>query len=433
MRTIERFYASLLVTIFGLIVLHAPLTVWLGTLFPTQTILIKSWKELLLIPATLIAIYLVTKHKKWRQLSGDLVFKAVIVYAAVHVITITFLYTGLNSTLAGLGIDLRYILYFSLVYTLILLTPRYKGWLLKIGLIGALLVSGFALLQVTVLPRDILVHIGYEKNVTIAPFLTVDDNPDFVRINSTLRGPNPLGAYLVIVLSLLTAFWLRGNHNVFRRPMGIVGVLGVGGLVGLWASYSRSALLSALLAIGLVAVLAYGKKFRTKHWTILGLVSVLVIGGLVIARDTSFVSNVLLHENATTGADISSNEGHVDSLVDGGTRLLSQPFGAGVGSTGSASLYGGQGVIIENQYLFIAHEVGWLGLAIFVTIFSVILTRLYKRRDDWLALGLFASGIGLGVIGLLLPVWADDTVSIIWWGLAGVALAAHVKADKIKS
>jgi hypothetical protein len=32
-----------------------------------------------------------------------------------------------------------------------------------------------------------------------------------------------------------------------------------------------------------------------------------------------------------------------------------------------------------------------------------------------------ASGIGLALIGLLLPVWVDDTVSIVWWGLAAIA------------
>jgi hypothetical protein len=53
--------------------------------------------------------------------------------------------------------------------------------------------------------------------------------------------------------------------------------------------------------------------------------------------------------------------------------------------------------------------------------------RLWQRRTDWLALGLFSSGIGLALIGLLLPVWVDDTVSIVWWGLAAVAIAKKGK------
>ena len=70
----------------------------------------------------------------------------------------------------------------------------------------------------------------------------------------------------------------------------------------------------------------------------------------------------------------------------------------------------------------VAHEVGWLGLLLFAGLFYAVLRLLWCHRSDWLALGVFASGIGLAVIGLMLPVWADDTVSIVWWGLAAVSL-----------
>ena len=53
---------------------------------------------------------------------------------------------------------------------------------------GAVVVLGFAVLQATVLPRDVLAGIGYSRS-TISPYLLVDDNPALVRINSTLRGP----------------------------------------------------------------------------------------------------------------------------------------------------------------------------------------------------------------------------------------------------
>ena len=113
-------------------------------------------------------------------------------------------------------------------------------------------------------------------------------------------------------------------------------------------------------------------------------------------------------------------------------RLAQQPLGAGVGSTGSASLYTDSPVIIDNQYLFIAHEAGWLGLALLITIFVVIMVRLWHGRKNWLALGVFASGIGLALIGLLQPVWVDDTVAIIWWGLAAIALVRGSYARKTK-
>lgn len=130
----------------------------------------------------------------------------------------------------------------------------------------------------------------------------------------------------------------------------------------------------------------------------------------------------MLHEDPSEGNDINSNQGHVESLQDGLSRMAVQPFGAGVGSTGSASLLGDNPVIIENQYLLVAHESGWIGLAIYLALYGLISVRLWHRRSNWLALGVLSSGIGIAAASLFLPVFVDDTVSIIWWGLAAVAL-----------
>jgi hypothetical protein len=287
--------------------------------------------------------------------------------------------------------------------------------------VGAFVVAAFALLQVFVLPHDILKYIGY-NNTTIAPYLTVDQNPQYIRINSTLRGPNPLGAYAVIVLSLLFAVWLKPRREKLRQPFAI-SVIVIGSFVALWASYSRSALFAAFAAFAVIALVIAGRRISKKFWIALVVIVIVVAGALIAGRNTNFVSNVLLHNNATTGASVDSNQGHVSSLEDGVSDMVHHPLGEGVGSTGSASLYGNQPTIVENQFLFVAHEVGWIGLALFVYISFLVLKALWRRRSDWLALGVFAGGIAMILIGLLLPVWVDDTVAIIWWGLAALALA----------
>jgi hypothetical protein len=284
----------------------------------------------------------------------------------------------------------------------------------------------FAILQVFVLPRDVLTGIGYDKNMTIAPYLTVDENADYVRINSTLRGPNPLGAYAVIVLSILLAATIKESKR-FGRYKVVALIAGLGMIAALWASYSRSALAVFAVAITIVIGATVGRRLPRKWWIISAVAIGVIVGGLVVGKNSEFVSQVILHENPTGGSVVSSNDDHVSSLMDGTGRVMRQPLGAGVGSTGSASLFGDQPLVIENHYLFVAHEVGWLGLVLFCVIFGVVLVRLWKQRQDYLALGLCASGIGLAFIGLLLPVWADDTVAIIWWGLAAVALGTYRK------
>ena len=419
-------YAIILLIIFGGIVVHAPLTVWLGTVFPDYSPLIKSWKEILMIPAALLAGVLVTRQGLWRELSRDWLFRLIVAYALLHIVLAIILPQDTLAQLAGFAIDLRYMLFFGLVYVLIRLAPQWRKQIVYIGAIGAVVVVGFATLQLF-LPKDTLSYIGYSKQ-TIAPYLTVDENPDFIRYSSTLRGPNPLGAYAGIVLGMITALLVRRKLPLERKKvLWATGAITACSLVAVWINYSRSALVAAIVTVLIVLGVTMLRRMSRRAWLAVGVVFVILAGSLAAAWESNFVSNVILHENPTTGAEVSSNDGHVESLIFGVGRLVAQPLGAGIGSTGSASLYDDDegGVIIENQYLYIAHETGWLGLALFVAIFGLIMVRLWRARDDWLALGAFASGVGMALIGLLLPVWADDTVAIVWWALAATALGGE--------
>ncbi|MEI7918265.1 MAG: O-antigen ligase family protein [Candidatus Saccharibacteria bacterium] len=431
-----RVYIAILLVIFGGIVLQGSISVGFGTLWPQYELLIKSWKEILMLVAGLIALFLLHKNKQMQMLRDPIIF-AIGAYGILHLVMMGYTFTGLSSSLAGLAIDLRYVLYFGLVYIAMRLYPNYRLAFIKVGIAGALAVLVFALLQVFLLPKDVLKYIGYNVN-TISPYLTVDQNQNYIRINSTLRGPNPLGAYAGMVLVLITAAIVKLKNIKDKWPL--ILILSVGSIVALWASYSRSAWIAVAVAIAVVLALAGAKKLSPKVWAVSGLVTVILIGGFLMLGNTQFISNIFLHENPNGGSSVNSNEGHISSLQDGLKQMASQPLGDGVGSTGSASLQGNSPTIIENQYLFTAHEVGWFGLLLFVYIFTLVMLGLWKLRQNWLALGLFASGIGLAIIGLLLPVWVDDTVSIIWWGMAAVTMGIgkweignKVKAlDKVK-
>jgi O-antigen ligase len=208
-----------------------------------------------------------------------------------------------------------------------------------------------------------------------------------------------------------------------RKPQIIAAILAVGGLVALWASFSRSAWLAAVIAVVIVAIPALYNKISRKVWIIsVVIIGIIIGGGLTFGSGSSFLSNIILHDNPNGGSSTKSDQGHLSSVQSATSAALHQPLGAGVGSTGSASLLTNHPLIIENQYLFTAHEAGWLGLILFGCINVWILVRLWKKRSDYVALGVFASGIGLVIIGFLLPVWTDDTVSIIWWGFAALVI-----------
>lgn len=424
---IAKVYIGLLLVIFGGIVLHAPLSVGFGTLWPQYDLLIKSWKEILLGIAALLLVILLTRYKRW-DIFKDPVFLFIGIFAALNIALIPLLFTGVGSTLAGILINLRYLLFFGLVYAAVLLYPQYTRLFIKVFIAGALVVLVFAILQVTVLPNDILKYIGYNKS-TIMPYLTVDQNIHFIRINSTLRGPNPLGAYALIAVTLLLTYWLKRPRVTDMRRALVMALLGVGGVVALWASYSRSAVLGLIVSVAVVLFVIFGKNISKKVWIILGIVALILGGSLVAFKDTNFVSNVILHANPSEGNNVNSDQGHAESLVDATRHFIQQPLGGGVGSTGSASLLTKSPMIIENQYLFVAHETGWLGIVLFVIITYIVLAYLWKGRQDWFVLGVFASGLALAIIGLIQPVWVDETVALIWWGLAAIALVRSRGSD----
>lgn len=418
----EKAYIGLLLVIFGGIILHAPLTVWLSSNFPDYSLFIKSWKEILMLLASFIAVFLLYKNKQFNILKNSLIL-TISAYAILHFALLLVNNQGLMPSLAGLIIDLRYLFFFVLVYVALQLFPEKKDLFLRIGIAGALIVTTFAILQVFILPKDFLIYFGYGEN-TIQPYLTVDQNPDFIRINSTLRGPNPLGAYVSIVLALLFSVLLNKKIKVNKsiKKYIILGLLIFGSIVALWFSYSRSAMLGTSIALLIVFVTMYFKKLSIKNWLIIGSVFVIISAGLFAIRNTDFISHVVLHKNPSEGNSINSNEGHVNSLAYSLDEIISNPLGTGIGSTGSASLLSNKAQIVESQYLMIAHESGWLGLTYFLAIYGLILWQMWDKRKDWLVLGLFSSGIGLAVVGLFLPVFADDTVAIIWWGLAGMMI-----------
>lgn len=426
-----KIYAFSMLAILGLVVFHAPLSVGAGVLIGNGLqMLVKAWKELLMVFLLPTAAYLALTAPIGlrRRLLGDKLLWLIGGYAVWHLFLAALFRTPGLQIMSGLAIDLRYFLFFVMSLLAAALVANFRVRAVAVSLVFGAASMVFAFLQVFVLPRDILSYIGYNYQ-TLIPYLLVDRNEQLVRINGTLRGPNPLGAYSVIVLILALARTLQKGFGSLKTasPLNwLTAILLLTSPVALWSSYSRSALVAGIAAAGLTIAYYLGRRVGFKRlWLTVSLIAVIASAGIYAARNSSFISNVLLHQNpANTLAVNTSNLAHVSSLIEGTRKVLNEPLGGGVGSTGSASLLGSRPFIVENQYLYVAHESGWLGLGMFLAIVAMTLWRLWRRRADWLCLSLLFSGLGLLAIGLLLPVWADDTVSLVWWGLAGAALGS---------
>ena len=405
--------ANLAAVIIALVPFHASLTVWLSSLLGHYTAL-RLWKEaLLVVIAVAVFFLLLTDHKiRSHTLTRRLIW-LVVAYGGLQALAGLYsLHLGQVTPKAmayGLLVNLRFLAFFLLVWAIALRTSRLQSNWQRLVLWPAVVVIVFGLLQIVILPADWLRHVGYGV-MTIAPFETVNNNRDFVRIASTLRGPNPLGAYLVVALSATLVVLLRAPKK-WR-----LAALLAGGLIVLGFSFSRSAALGTIASLLIVVTISARADQAKKLLSIAGVsLTLLIILGAVIVHKNSGLENVVLHTQTKSAVATSSNGGHLKSLGQASSDVVHEPFGRGPGTAGPASVYNrGQARIAENYFLQLGQEIGVWGLSLFVLINVGVGYLLWLRRADRLALTLFASLIGLTIVNLLSHAWADDT-----WPMCG--------------
>lgn len=422
------------IAVFILILLpfHAFLTAWLSSGVGHYTLL-RLWKEFLLVPIILTAAYiLIVDANLRRKLFSSWIVRLICLYAVVLLLW-AFIPLSRHDVTGkamwyGLLVDLRFLAFF--VSIIILATKSQlivKNWP-KILFAPAVLVAAFAVLQYLVLPYDFLKHFGYGES-TISPYETINHNVEHIRVASTLRGANPLGAYLILPIAALGALLLK---NYSRRRDGFL--LGFGLILALAFSFSRSAWIGAFVSLLIVGWLSL-KSERAKRlasWTVAVILIIGVLTAVILRNNTSF-ENVIFHTDHKSQIATSSNEGHSAAFKGAAKDIIHQPWGGGVGTAGPQSIYNNKpGRIAENYFFQVGQEAGILGMALFIAICIAVGKLLWKQRSDSLAFWLFASFIGITFVNLLSHAWTDDTLAYLWWGLAGVALAPTLAKVKLK-
>lgn len=433
--------AWLCLVILALLPFHAFLTTWAGSNFGYLDVF-RIWKELLLTVATglLIILALRLPHVR-RQLVADGYVRLALGYIALHLVLGLWAYTTGRVSLEALGYalltNLRFVVFFVLCWVVASTVRGFRNKALLVVLMGGLGVIIIGLLQVFVLPVDFLRHFGYGPD-TIPAYQTVDNKIAYSRVQSTLRGPNPLGAYLVLLSGLIVAyFWrhhdtlratrlLRAPVTLRRQRIGIV-FAGLCLLIVLFYTYSRSAYIGLLVTTASATLLAVSR--RVAKWLLAGMIITLLIavGSVYMLRNNDTIQNTVFHSDETSEAKTSSNADRASALQRGLRDVAHEPLGRGPGTAGPASFRNtAEPRIAEDYYLQIGQEVGWLGLALFVALLGIVAYRLWKIRTNWAAVGLLASLVGLSAVNLFSHAWADDSLGMLWWGLAGVVLGGQL-------
>jgi O-antigen ligase len=333
-----------------------------------------------------------------------------------------------RAEVAGLVFNLRFFAMFMLAQVLIakLNAKQLQEFSLRCIFWGGTVVVVFGALQVLVLPHDFLRHFGYAANI-IPPYFTVDNNQNYVRILSTLRGPNALGAYLVFWLPFLLLVTKRMWPVAIKYRV-IAAFIWLASFVTLFGTRSRSAWLGAFIALAVSVALVANKK-QQKQLMYAGSASLVgVFVALALTWNSNFVQTSLWHRDPAEASSINSDNQRQSSLSASVKAIAERPFGRGPGSVNIASTYGPSPITVENYYLQVAEELGVIGLLIFVATVVLVALKLWQQRASDIAAALLAGLIGVSTVSMFLPAWGDETLSMLWWGMAGlVAFVALAK------
>lgn len=400
---------------------HAFLTAWFASNFGHFD-LIRLWKEFIVAILSVTSIVLVVKHP---ALQRDLRYS--------RMAQTMLLYIGFIISMAGLGvaagtvdwhaalygivIDTRFVVFLLIILVAGHLAPlpiQRRRWVL----IPAAIVIVFGLLQMFILPQDFLRHFGYGPQ-TLPSYQPVDSKPWLPRVQSTLRGPNPLGAYLVPIILSFSSLALAYKK---RRTVCIVAV--AAGLVVLYGSYSRSALIGLGISAVLFAYWSIKNRETQKKFMIVTVIGIVLLVCSVFAlRHNDTFQNIAFHTNEKS-VSASTNSVRFSALSNGVRDIAHHPLGSGVGSAGPASLRNTKGEIriAENFYLQIGQEAGVVGLILLMTVLGGLMKVLYRKRSDVFVRAALASFVGVLFINLVSHALADDILAYILFALVGFAL-----------
>lgn len=392
----------------------------------------KIGKDVLLFAAVLFTICLVYLRGRQNR-TFTLLVVATAVYGVLHGV-LWLAHPDLYDRSAILGViyNMRLPLFVVLgAGTVLLLRKFVFSSVLTVVLIISTVVAALGVLQYF-LPPDILNHVGYSLERGTRAVFFIDDNPEYLRVMSTLREPNALGAYLLMPAAALFALFIRAKESAKRQM--ICGAFGLH-MLAIFMTFSRSAWLALAITLCLVLYWQYKTSLNTfvrKFWPFV-LASLLVVGITGFAlKDSHFFQQYVVHSNPNEQvADLDSNDYHSLLVRQGLEGIQAEPLGHGPGTAGIVSIQNpGGGQLTENYFIQIGYEIGVIGVLLFIA-FNIWIYMRIRERKDVVSIVLLASFWGYVVTNMLLHTWSNEAVAAQWWILAGMAIASLPAPHKL--
>ena len=456
---------------------------------------IAIWKEGLLGLILLMAAVEVLRNGKWKMENGKFWKVDAIDILIILLIVIGFVVSIFNSQFSilnfayGAKYDFIPLIAF-LVLRRVDWTDRFKSQAASLLLWVGGIVAAYGILTFF-LPAGFFHWLGYSDLHS----LYVADGPlaayqqiggtSLRRIQSVMSGPNQLGVWLLLPLSLGLVKGMSERKKVYW----FIGLLAC--LTALFLTFSRSAWIAATV-IGLVFLWHAVPKQQLYSKKSLYLVSCLLL--FLVAAAALFPQTILR---------VSSSRGHIEKPLEAIQTMVRHPLGLGLGSAGPASNRTSDTCVMlqegddpswaadrpdlcvfvgdvqvqpeapcncpflpENWYLQMGVEMGFIGMLMFIALVVMILKRLggdeagnqETRRPGDRGTGLlfsdrswflgflvfwnpfsslktknfvFLSFLGVSIAALFLHAWEDSAAAYTLWILVAAVLRSGMRSSVV--
>lgn len=396
------------------------------------TSLAQLWKDLLILLLAVRTVDDIVLRRRPKLHYVDVLVAALLVMSALYLI-----YPGQTTPISFVDrlIGFRADTWFLVAYFVgrgLVLERRHVRTLLTWLIPGTVLVDVIAFAQVLA-PNwfnNLFNKLGYAAFISTQSLFGDADvirmrgigGANLPRASSLLLGDLALAFFSIFAIAVGAALLLTARSSRERWRYGAFTVLA---FVGMVLTITRSAVIAGVVMLLFMALV-------TRVWRHIGL----VLGALAIAALVALVTGFIPISalGALANPHEASIQAHGGAIQSGLTVLGQNPFGLGLGTTGTIGqrVFGTAAITTENWYLAIALELGvvpsllFIAASIGVGIEAFLSFRKVKdlalRRLSLVVLG---GSLGYLVLGNMLSVWEVPVLSMAFWLLAGIAVGAR--------
>ncbi len=393
------------------------------------------WKEAILFLILLIALVEFLKKPQWKP---DRIDAVIVALTLLSVALAAYMHVPVHTYMLGFKYDLLPLLSFILLRRV----PWSNHFMLlaqKTLMIVGAIIALYGILTLW-LPQSFFTWLGYsdlhslyDPNGALAPFQNIE-SIGVRRIQSTMSGPNQLGLWLLIPLSIA----------VFKKRWALSTIL----MAAIAFTFSRTAWIASAVLI----TMSLWTQFPAQR-------------KMMMSWGTAIVAAVILWIALAAPEAIirqASSSDHIRKPLQALGIMFQEPLGRGLGTAGPASnrtsdacVFLPEGsdatwaqahpnlcvfvadhqvqpsdractcpLVTENWYLQIGVELGWLGMLLWMLLTAFALSRIsnseYSNTRDSV-FGLFAA---LAVAALFLHAWEDAAIAYTVWMLLARKLSS---------